>query len=97
MEDDAQCASLPKFTELEDDAEYAFLPKLIELVKKRFNLTRIGKEKFHCPISHSLAYFVEPDGQPRFCFSEALAGLTDGLAIGGAESRGEEVAVSYSG
>ena len=31
--------------ELEDDAECASLPKLIELVKKSFSLTRTGKEK----------------------------------------------------
>ena len=60
LEDVAECASLPKLTELEDDAECASLPKLIELVKKPSNLTRTGKEKPHCPISHSLACFVQP-------------------------------------
>ena len=69
-----------------------------KLVKKPSNLTKTGKKKPHCPISHSLACFVEPNRRPRFCFAEGLiGGLTDGLAMGEAESRGEEVAVSFSG
>ena len=65
-----------------------------QLVKKPSNLTRTGKEKPHRPISHSLTRFVEPTGRPRFRFAE---GLTDGLAMGGAELRGGEVAVGFSG
>ena len=83
---------------MEDDAECASLPKLIELVKKPSNLTRTGKEKPHRLISHSLARFVELIGRPRFRFVEGLTGgLIDGLAMGGAESRGGEVAVGFSG
>ena len=96
MKDDAECTSLPKFTELEDDAEYASLLKLTELVKKSSNLIRIGKEKSHRPISHSLTYFVEPARRPCFCFVEDLAGLTDGLAMGGAKSRRKEIAIGFS-
>ena len=69
-----------------------------KLVKKPSNLTRTRKEKPHRPISHSLARFIEPIERLRFCFAEGLAGsLTDGLAMGGAESKGGEVAVSFSG
>ena len=83
---------------LEDDAECAPLPKLTKLVKKPSNLTRTGKEKLHCPISHSLACFVEPVGWPRFYFAEGLTGgLTDGLAIGKAKSSEKEIAVGFSG
>ena len=97
LEDDSECVSLPKFTELEDDAEYASLPKLTKLVKKPSNLTRTEKKKPHCPISHSLACFIELVGPPCFRFAEDLVGLTIGLAMGGAESRGKEVAVGFSG
>ena len=112
MEDDTECASLPKLTELEDDAEYASFPKptelendaecasllkLTELVKKPSNLTKTGKKKFHCPISHFLAHFVEPIGRLSFCFVKGLTGLIDDLAMGEAESRGKKVAVSFSG
>ena len=79
---------------MEDDAECASLPKLTKLVKKPSNLTRTGKEKPHRSIFHSLTRFVEPIGRPRFRFAE---GLTDGLAMGGAESIGGEVAVGFSG
>ena len=84
--------------ELKDDAECASLPKLTKLVKKPSNLTRTRKEKPHRPISHSLAHFVEPIGRPRFWFVENLTGgLTDSLAMGRVESRGEEVAIGFSG
>ena len=92
MEDDAKCASLPKLTEL------VKLSNLRELVKKSSNLTRTGKEKLHCPISHSLTCFVEHIERPHFCFAEGLTGgLIDGLAMGGAELRGEEIAVGFFG
>ena len=45
LEDNAECAFLPKLTELENDAEYASFPKFIELVKKPSNLTRTRKVK----------------------------------------------------
>ena len=83
-------------TKLEDDAKCAFLVKLIELVKKPFNLIKTEKEKPHHPISHLLACFVESVRQPRFCFAEGLSGLTDGLAICGAELKGRKVAVGFS-
>ena len=86
-----------KLVELENDAECKSFLKLTELVKKPSNLTRTGKEKPHCPISHSLSRFIEPIRCPRFYFIEDLAGLTDGLAIGGAELRGEEIAVGFFG
>ena len=79
---------------LEDDFEYISLPKLTELVKKPSNLTRTGKKKHHCPISHFLPHFVEPIGRPRFCFAE---GLTDGLVMGGAQLSRREIAVGFSG
>ena len=92
LEDNAEYASLPKLTEL------VKLSKLIELVKKPSSLARTGKEKPNCPISYSLACFVEPIGRPGFCFAEGLTGgLTDGLPMGRAASRGEEVAVGFSG
>ena len=92
LEDDAECASFPKLTEL------VRLSNLTELVKKPSNLTRTGKEKPHRPISHSLTCFVEPIGRPRFCFVEGLTGgLTNGLAMGGAELRGREVVVGFFG
>ena len=95
MEDDAEYAFLPKFTELENNAEYASFPKLTELVKKLSNLTKTGKEKLHCLISY-LSCFVEPIGWPHFCFAEGFMGLTDSLAIGGVELRREEIAVGFS-
>ena len=82
--------------ELKDDAEYVFLSKLTELVKKSSNLTRIGKEKPHCRIFYSLAYFIELFGQPCFCIAEGLAGLTNSLAMDRAELRGREIAVGFS-
>ena len=85
-----------KLAELKDDAKYASFPKLTELVKKLFNLTRTGKKKPYCPISH-LVCFVKPVEWPHFHFAEGLAGLTDDLAIGGAELRREEVTVGFSG
>ena len=92
MEDDAECTSLPMLTKL------VRLSNLTELVKKPSNLTRTGKEKTDRPISHSLTRFVEPIGWPRFRFAESLTGgLIDGLAMSGAESRGGEVAVGFSG
>ena len=86
-----------KLAELEDDAEYASFPKLTKLVKKHSNLTRTGKKKLHRPISHSLAHFVEPIGQPCFHFTKSLASLTDGLAMGKTELRGREIAVGFFG
>ena len=86
-----------ELAELENDAQYSSLPKLKELIKKFSNLTWTGKKKPHCPISHSLTCFVEFIGRPCFYFAEGLAGLTDGLAIGGAESRVWEVAIGFSG
>ena len=92
LEDDAECASFPKLTEL------VKLLKLTKLVKKPSNLIRTGKKKPHCPISYSLARFVEPVGWPYFCFVENLTGgLTNSLAMGGMESSGEKVAVGFSG
>ena len=92
MKDDAEYASLLKFTEL------IKLPKLTELVKKPSNLTKTGKEKPHRLISHSLARFIEPIRRPCFRFVEGLTdGLTDGLAIDGAKLSGGEVAVGFSG
>ena len=94
----AMCYSQIESTHiLENDAECASLPKLTELVKKPFNLTKTGKEKSYRPISHSLTRFVEPIRRPCFCFAEDLTGgLTDGLAMGGAELRGRKVAVGFS-
>ena len=83
--------------ELEDDAKCASLPKLTELVKKSSNLTRTGKKKPQYPISYPLTCFVELVGWPCFCFVEGLTGLTDGLAISGAKSRREKVAIGFSG
>ena len=85
-----------KLAKLENDAKCASLPKLTELVKKPSNLTRTGKKKPHCPISYSLACFVESVGRPRFYFVEGLVDLTDSLAMGEAESRGREIAVGFS-
>ena len=85
-----------EFAKLENDAKYTSLPKLTEVVKKPSKLTRTRKEKPHCPISHSFTYFVEPNRRPSFCFVEGLTGLTDGLAMGGVELRGGEIAVSFS-
>ena len=45
---------------LKNDVKCVFFPKLTKLLKKLFNLTRTGKKKHHCPISYSLACFVEP-------------------------------------
>ena len=86
-----------KLTKLENNAEYASLLKLTKLVKKLSNLTRIRKKKPHCPISYLLACFVEPVRRSRFCFVEGLAGLTDNLTMGGAELKGEEVAIGFFG
>ena len=86
-----------KHIELKDDAKCISLSKLIKLVKKPSNLTRTGKEKPHCPISYSLTFFVKRVRRPCFCFAESLMGLTYSLAIGKAESRKKEVAVSFSG
>ena len=85
-----------KLVELENDAEYASFPKLIKLVKKPFNLIKTGKEESHYPISYFLTCLVELVRQLYFCFAEGLMGLTDGLAIGKTELRGEEVAVGFS-
>ena len=84
-----------KLAELEEDAECASLPKLTKLMKKSSNLTKIVKKKSHCPISHSLACFVEPIGRLCFCFVESLAGLTGGLAINRAALREEKVAIGF--
>ena len=73
------------------------LLKLTELLKKPFNLTKTGKEKSHCPISHSLARFIELDGWSCFHFVEGLTDWTDGLAMSRAELRRGEVAVGFSG
>ena len=97
LENDTECASLPKSTELENDAEYASIPKLTELVKKPSNLTKTRKEKLYYPISHSLACFVEPVRRLCYCFVEGLMGWNDNLAMSGAELRGREVAVGFSG
>ena len=86
-----------KLAELENNAECASFAKFTELVKKPSNLTRTGKKTSHCGISHSLACFVEPVRRPCFRFVEGLAGLTDGLAMGGAKSKREEIAVSFFG
>ena len=84
-----------KLAKLEDDTKCVSLSKFTELVKKPSNLTRIGKEKSYCLISHSLACFVEPVRQPRFCFAKSLMGLTDNLAIGRAKLREREIAVGF--
>ena len=85
-----------KLAELKDDSKYTSLPKLIELVKKPSNLTKTEKKKPHCPIFYSLAYFIDLLGRLCFCFSEDLAGLTDGLAMGRAKSRRRKFAVGFS-
>ena len=97
LEDDAECASFSKFTKLKDDTKYASLLKLIELVKISSNLTRIGKKKPHCPISHSLACFVEPIRRSCFYFTGGLADLTDGLAMGRVKLKEGEIAAGFSG
>ena len=71
-----------ELAELKNDAECATLPKITELVKKSFNLTRIGKDKPHCPIFHFLACFVKPIRWLRFSLTECLIDLTHNLAIG---------------
>ena len=86
-----------ELAELEDDAKCASLSKLVELVKKSSNLIRTRKEKLHCPIAHSMAYFVESVRRPCFCFAKSLMDLTDGLAMGRAELRGGEVTVGFFG
>ena len=86
-----------EIAELENDAEYISLPKLTKLMKKSSNPIRTRTKKPHCPISHFLTHFVELVEQPRFCFTEGLTGLFDGLAMGGAELRGEKIAISFSG
>ena len=47
-------------------------------------------------MSYSLTCFVEPVRRSFFCFAKGLAGLTDGLAMGRAELRGEEIAIDFS-
>ena len=69
---------------------------LTKLVKKYSNLTKTGEKKPHCLISYSLTYFLELIRRSCFCFAEGLAGLTDGLAMGKAESRGGEVAIGFT-
>ena len=96
LENDAECVSLPKFTELEDDAKYASFLKAHRISEKPSNLTGTRKEKLHRLISHSSVYFLELVGRPCFCFIGGLADLTDGLAIGGAESRERKIAISFS-
>ena len=86
-----------KLVELENDFEYASFPKLTKLVKKSSNLTITEKKKPHHPIFHFLARFIEPVRRLCFCFAEGLVGLTDSLAIGITEFRGEEFAVGFSG
>ena len=86
-----------ELVELEDDAECASLLKLTEFMKKHFKQTKTGKEKPHRSISNSFAYFDEPVGRPCFCFTEAWVGLTDGLAMGGAESKKEKVTINFFG
>ena len=91
LEDDAECAFLPKLTEL------VKLLKLTELVKKPSNLTRTEKEKPIHSISYSLACFFEHIGRPCFRFAKGLtSGLTDGLAMSGAELRRGKVTVGFS-
>ena len=86
-----------KLAELEDDAECAPLSKITKLVKKLSNLTRTGKEKYHCPIFYLLTCFVEPIRRLCFCFAESLADLTDGLVMGGAKLKGKDIAVGFFG
>ena len=81
---------------LKDDAKFAFPPKLIELVKKPFNLTRIGKKKPHWQIFHFLTCFIKPIGQPCFCFAKAIKSLINGLAIGEAKLMEGKVAIGFS-
>ena len=85
-----------KLVELENNAECASLPKLTKLVKKPSNLTRLGKKKSYRPIFYFLACFVKLVGRPCFSFVEGLADLTNGLAIGRAELRRRKVAVGFS-
>ena len=85
-----------ELAKLKNDTKCTFLSKLIKLVKKPSNLTRIGKKKLYCPISHFLAYFVELVGWLCFCFVEGLMGLIDGLAMGRAKLRRREVAIGFS-
>ena len=86
-----------ELAELQNDAQGASLLKLTELAKKLFKFTKIRKEKPYSPISYSLTCFIELVTRPRFCFAKGLAGLTDVLAMSGAESRGEEVAICFFG
>ena len=86
-----------KLVKLEDDVECASLPKLIKFVKKPFNLTKIEKKKLHCPISYFLACFVEFIERLCFCFVKNLKNLTDGLAMGGAELRRGEIIIGFFG
>ena len=65
--------------------------------KKSSNLIKIGKEKPHCPISYSLACFVEFVGRPHFCFADGLASLIDSLAIGKIELKEGKIAIGFSG
>ena len=83
-----------ELAELKEDTKYAPLLKLTKLVKKSSNLTKTGKEKLYRLITHSLACFIEFVRWSCFCFAK---GLTDGLSISRARSRGGIVAVGFSG
>ena len=84
-----------ELAESENNAECTSPPKLTELVKKPSNLIKTGKKKPYCPISHFLSSFVEFVRRPCFYFAEGLAGLIDGLSMGRADSREGEVAVGF--
>ena len=84
-----------KLAKLENDAECASSPKFTELVKKPSNRTKTGTKKPYGSISHFWARFVEPVRRSYFCFIESLAGLTDGLAMGKAKSRKGKIAISF--
>ena len=86
-----------KLVELEDNTECASPSKLTKLVKKLSNLTRIGKEKPHHPISHSLTYFIKSVRWLYFHFAEGLIGLIDSLAMGKVKLKRGKVAVGFSG
>ena len=81
-----------KLARLKNDDECAIFPKLTELVKKSSNLTRIGEKKPYHPISYSLTYFIELVRRLCFYFAESLTGLTNGLAMRGAELKRAKVA-----
>ena len=86
-----------ELAKLGNDAKCAPFPKLIELIKKLSNLIKTRKKKLYCTISHSLACFIEFVRRLCFCFAKSLIGLTDSLAMGRAELRGEKVAIGFSG